>query len=77
MGSDGITNSHEELAIFQQAVLQRSSAAYFCLDATKLGLATPFVVTTWRKNFSLITDAKPAQLANFGISVSGHKLISV
>ncbi|HEY5078729.1 MAG TPA: hypothetical protein VII43_02735, partial [Opitutaceae bacterium] len=77
MGSDGITNSHEELAVFQRAVLLRSSNSYFCLDATKLGLATPHIVTTWTNTFSMITDAKPAQLANFGIRVPGQRLVSV
>jgi DeoR/GlpR family transcriptional regulator of sugar metabolism len=77
MGSDGVTNSHEELAVFQRAVLLRSSNAYFCLDATKLGLSTPHIVTPWGNSFSLITDAKPAQLANFGIRVSGRRLVSV
>jgi DeoR/GlpR family transcriptional regulator of sugar metabolism len=77
MGVDGITNSHAELAAFQQTVLQRSSKAYFCLDATKLGLSTPHIVATWKSPFSLITDAKPAQLADFGIRIPGPRLVAV
>jgi DeoR family fructose operon transcriptional repressor len=77
MGSNGITNSHGELAAFQQAVLRRTAKSYFCLDATKLGRATPHVVATWKSPAILITDARPAQLATFGIRVASSRLISV
>ena len=77
MGSDGITNSHAELAAFQQSVLRRASTSYFCLDATKLGLATPHIVATWKSRISLVTDAQPAQLANFGIRIPSGRLFSV
>jgi DeoR/GlpR family transcriptional regulator of sugar metabolism len=77
MDSEGITNSHAELAAFQHTVLRRASKSYFCLDATKLGRSTPHVVATWKGSFSLITDARPAQLASAGINIPSHRLIPV
>ena len=77
MGSNGITNSHAELAAFQQTVLRRAAKSYFCLDATKLGRATPHIVATWKGPATLITDARPAQLATFGIQIPSRRLISV
>jgi DeoR/GlpR family transcriptional regulator of sugar metabolism len=77
MGPAGITNSHAELASFQRTVLRRAAKSYFCLDATKLGHATPHAVVTWRGPFSLITDAKESQLAASGINIPHRRLISV
>jgi DeoR/GlpR family transcriptional regulator of sugar metabolism len=77
MGSDGITNSQAELAAFQQTVLRRTLKSYFCLDATKLGLTTPYIVTTWKNPFSLISDAQSSQLATSGINIPNHRLIPV
>lgn len=65
--AEGVTNSHAELGAFQRAVLARSSTSFFCLDASKLGRATPHRVTAWREGVRLITDATPAQLAAAGI----------
>jgi DeoR/GlpR family transcriptional regulator of sugar metabolism len=77
MDPNGITNSHAELASFQQTVLRRAANSYFCLDGTKLGRSTPHLVAAWKNPFSLITDAKPAQLAAFGIKIPPRRLISV
>ncbi|HMD61618.1 MAG TPA: DeoR/GlpR family DNA-binding transcription regulator [Opitutaceae bacterium] len=77
MDADGVTNSHAELAVFQQAVLRRAAKSYFCLDGTKLGRATPHHVATWKGRATLITDAKPIQLAASGIRIPPHRLISV
>ncbi|MEJ1974315.1 MAG: hypothetical protein WDM96_18215 [Lacunisphaera sp.] len=63
MDADGISNSHPEIAAFQQAVIGRSERTFFCLDSSKLGRATPHRVTAWRPNVALITDATAAQLA--------------
>lgn len=73
----GITNSHEDIALFQQAVLERSHAPCFCLDATKVGRAAPHLVATWRqlKGATLITDAASAVLAAAGIAVAPCGLV--
>ncbi len=63
MDASGITNSHANIAAFQQAVLANSAKTFFCLDATKLGRATPHRVTGWDAAFTLITDASAADLA--------------
>jgi len=72
MDRAGITNSHEQIARFQQAVLDRAEDACFCLDATKAGRTAPHLVGTWRqlKGAALITDASPAALAAAGVGVS-------
>src|SRR6478609_8624461 len=68
MDAAGVTNSHHEIAAFQQAVIARSANTWFCLDATKLARATPHRVTAWRDGVALITDASPTQLAAAGIA---------
>ncbi|HWA24158.1 MAG TPA: DeoR/GlpR family DNA-binding transcription regulator, partial [Lacunisphaera sp.] len=35
MDAAGVSNSHAEIAAFQQAVLRHATETYFCLDATK------------------------------------------
>lgn len=71
----GITNSHPEIAAFQQAVLRHTRRACFCLDATKLGRATPHPVTGWERAGTLVTDATPAQLAARGVSLPPEQLL--
>ena len=77
MDAGGVTNSHPEIAEFQQAVIARSARTFFCLDSSKLGRATPHRVTGWRDGVSLITDATPAQLLATGIKPRGAKAVSV
>ena len=67
MDASGITNSHANIAAFQQAVLAQSAKTFFCLDATKLGRSTPHRVTGWDAAFSLVTDASAASLARVAI----------
>jgi len=67
MDAGGVTNSHPEIAEFQQAVIARTTNTWFCLDASKLARATPHRVTAWRPNVALITDATPAQLLAAGV----------
>ncbi|ACB74573.1 DeoR/GlpR family DNA-binding transcription regulator [Opitutus terrae] len=69
MDAQGVTNSHANIAAFQQAVLRRAAKAYFCLDATKLGRATPHRVVGWDRSIHLITDATPAALARASIAL--------
>jgi DeoR/GlpR family transcriptional regulator of sugar metabolism len=71
----GITNSHEEIAAFQRAVVRRTSVPYFCLDATKLGRNTPHRVVSWTKSVHLITDATEAGLKTAGIPLRRHQLV--
>jgi DeoR/GlpR family transcriptional regulator of sugar metabolism len=59
----GVTNSHAQLAAFQQAIVRRTAATFFCLDGSKLGRATPHRVVSWIKSVALITDLPPAVLA--------------
>jgi DeoR/GlpR family transcriptional regulator of sugar metabolism len=68
MDASGITNSHANIAAFQQAVLRHAENTFFCLDATKLGKATPHPVVSWNKPIQLITDASAADLAKAGIA---------
>jgi len=67
MDAIGVTNSHPEIASFQQAVIGRTTRAYFCLDSSKLNRATPHRVTTWSDNVLLITDATATQLHAAGL----------
>ena len=75
MDAEGVTNSHANLAAFQQAVLARAHQTFFCIDETKLGRATPHRVTGWAKGIALVTDADPATLAAAGVSLSPSQLI--
>jgi DeoR/GlpR family transcriptional regulator of sugar metabolism len=76
MDAAGISNSHADIAAFQQAVCRRTPQAYFCLDATKLGRVTPHRVIGWEQPVSLITDAKAAQLAAAGLALPAAQLIT-
>ena len=69
MAAIGITNSHANIAAFQQAVLSHTAKTYFCLDATKLGRSTPFHVVGWDRPITLITDSPAAELAKAGIAL--------
>jgi DeoR/GlpR family transcriptional regulator of sugar metabolism len=69
MDADGISNSHANIALFQQAVLRRSERTFFCLDASKLGRSTPHRVTGWESGVTLVTDASPAELAKAAVAV--------
>ena len=76
MDADGISNSHAEVASFQRAVLRRCSSSYFCLDASKLGRATPHHVANWTEIGSLVTDASAGQLSAAGITLKRSRLIT-
>lgn len=72
----GITNSHAEIASFQQAVIRKSARTFFCLDASKLERSTPHRVVRWRSLDALITDASPTRLAGAGIKLRPAQLIT-
>ncbi len=74
--ASGITNSHPAIAVFQQAVLQRTARPCFCLDASKLGHATPHRVRDWSGAGTLITDTSPAALAAAGLRLPPARLIT-
>lgn len=76
MDAGGISNSHPDIAAFQQTVLQRTADPFFCLDATKLGRATPHHVGAWDQLGTLVTDAAPDQLAAAGIVLPPGRLIA-
>ena len=76
MDAGGVTNSHANLAAFQQAVLARSSQTFFCMDATKLGRATPYRVTGWTKGVALVSDAPRSALAAAGVVLPAGQLVS-
>lgn len=76
LDAEGITNSHPDIAAFQQAVLRRTDEAFFCLDAGKLGRATPHRLTGWDQSGTLITDATAAQLAAAGIALPAARLVT-
>lgn len=76
MNAEGISNSHAEIAAFQQAILMKTPAPYFCLDATKLGRSTPYRVASWDKRVRLITDLSAAALEAAGILLSSPQLVT-
>jgi DeoR/GlpR family transcriptional regulator of sugar metabolism len=63
----GVSNSHPDVVEFQRFVLRRTRQAYFCMDATKLGGATPHRVATWGDFSALVSDASPRQMAAVGL----------
>ena len=75
MDDVGISNSHDSIAEFQRAVLRQTAKIYFCLDASKLGRATPHRVAPWKQVSALVTDATPAKLAAQGIALPAAKLL--
>ena len=75
MDPTGISNSHASIAEFQQAVVRRSQRVYFCLDASKIGRATPHRVAAWSQLTTLVTDATPRQLAANGIKLPSAKIL--
>ncbi|MGH8021117.1 MAG: DeoR/GlpR family DNA-binding transcription regulator [Opitutaceae bacterium] len=75
MDATGIWNSHAEIAALQRAVIDRSRAAYFCLDATKLGQNTPHLVVRWGGAGTLVTDAAREQVKDAGIPLA-HALLA-
>ena len=77
MDGEGISNSHEAIADFQTAVLRRSRRIFFCLDASKLGRATPYRVAPWKQLTALITDAPARALAERGIRLPATALLRV
>lgn len=77
MDHDGITNSHEQIAAFQRAVLMKTPEPYFCLDGTKLGKRTPYRVSAWDKRVRLITDLSVNDLGGAGIALSSDQLFTV
>jgi DeoR/GlpR family transcriptional regulator of sugar metabolism len=76
MDPAGITNSHADIAAFQQAVLKHTADAFFCLDATKLGRVTPHRVASWDQLGTLVTDATATQLAAAGLALKPDRLIT-
>ena len=77
MDREGITNSHEQIALFQRAVLERAEETVFCLDATKAGRTAPHPVATWRQleGAMLVTDASAAKLAAAGVALAPCGLV--
>jgi DeoR/GlpR family transcriptional regulator of sugar metabolism len=75
MDAEGISNSHASIADFQKAVLRRSKRIYFCLDASKLGRATPHRVAPWKQLTALITDTPSRHLAALGIKLPPARLL--
>ena len=73
--AEGITNSHPDIAAFQQAVIRQSERPYFCLDSSKLARTTPHRVTGWSPPVTLVTDASPARLATAGITLPAPHLL--
>ena len=69
MDATGISNSHPKIAAFQQAVLRQAAKTCFCLDASKVGRATPHLVAGWSQPLTLVTDATPSALAKAGIAI--------
>lgn len=76
MDAEAIWNSHPDVIRLQQTAATRARAAYFLLDATKIGRSTPHVVVGWREVGHLVTDASPGALADAGIALPRPRLLS-
>ena len=75
MDAAGITNSHDHIAAFQQAVIPHATRAVFCLDSSKLGRATPHRAVSWAQVSVLVTDASAKALAENSIVLPVAKLL--
>lgn len=75
MDEQGVSNSHPSIADFQKAVLRRTKKIYFCIDASKIGHATPHRVANWKQLTALISDAPATLLASYGIKLPRAKLL--
>jgi len=75
MDAGGVTNSAANLAAFQQAVIRRSRRTFFCMDASKLGRATPHRVTAWTGRVALITDAPRSRVGPAGLALRRGRLV--
>ncbi len=75
MDAAGITNSHDHIAGFQQALLPHAARTFFCLDATKLGRATPHRAASWAQVSALITDASAKALNENSIELPPAKIL--
>lgn len=75
MDAAGITNSHDHIANFQKALIPHAVRTFFCLDATKVGRATPHRAAAWADVSVLITDATAKVLAENSINLPAAKLI--
>ncbi len=75
MDAAGITNSHDHIANFQKALIPHAVRTFFCLDATKVGRATPHRAAAWSDVSVLITDAPAKVLAENSINLPAAKLI--
>ena len=75
MDAAGITNSHDHIAAFQQAVVPHAARTCFCLDASKLGRATPHRAASWSQVSVLVTDASAKALAENSIVLPAAKLL--
>ena len=75
MDAAGISNSHESVADFQKTVLRHAKRVYFCLDASKLGKATPHRVAAWSQLSALISDTPPSRLVAHDIKLPPAKLL--
>jgi DeoR/GlpR family transcriptional regulator of sugar metabolism len=75
MNAEGVFNSHADVVRLQRAALGRAGEVLFCLDATKLGAATPHRVAAWTEISRLVTDATPAELRNAGIALPAARLV--
>jgi DeoR/GlpR family transcriptional regulator of sugar metabolism len=76
MNGEGIWNSHPDVVQLQRAALTQTSEIYFCLDATKLGRATPHRVATWGEAGHLVSDASQTALLEAGIVLTQTQLIA-
>ena len=76
MDAAGVTNSNAKIASFQQAVLLCTRRAFFCMDATKLGRATPHHVTVWTPSVTLVSDAPRSALVSAGVTLPSRQLVS-
>lgn len=77
MTTQGLWNSNEEVAQFQQTVMSRAQQSIFCLDATKCGQQAPCFLSPWKKVDVLISDVTDAELDRHRIILPKTKALLV
>ncbi|MFN4242511.1 MAG: DeoR/GlpR family DNA-binding transcription regulator [Tepidisphaerales bacterium] len=72
--ADGVWNSQNDVVRLQRAVLAAAERSYFVLDASKLGVSGPMLLSAWAGH-GLITDAPARQVQAHGIDLPARRLL--
>jgi DeoR/GlpR family transcriptional regulator of sugar metabolism len=77
VAASGIFASDAEVANFQRTLLERAARVVVCAHAAKLGRGTGILLSSWTRQFQLVTDATSRQLSRCQIpAVAGESASS-